>query len=110
MPKRGQKLYIRQATPDDIPAIHALVAKVYTEMGPYSTDQLRGWTHAPAQNRSNGSNLIVHIPLCQWEFQGAAHLLLVGNILLHARLAQHRPRSWGPTSLCCNHRCHRHWR
>lgn len=42
MPKRGQKLYIRQATPDDIPAIHALVAKVYTDMGPYSTDQLRG--------------------------------------------------------------------
>ena len=42
MPKRGQKLYIRQATPEDIPAINALVAKVYKDMGPYTPDQLRG--------------------------------------------------------------------
>lgn len=42
MPKRGQKLFIRQAVPDDIPAIIALTAKVYVEMGPYSKDELRG--------------------------------------------------------------------
>ena len=42
MPKRGQKLFIRQAVPEDIPAIIALTAKVYAEMGPYSKDELRG--------------------------------------------------------------------
>lgn len=42
MPKRAQKLFIRQATLDDIAAINVVVAKVYADEGPYSPDQLRG--------------------------------------------------------------------
>jgi predicted amidohydrolase/GNAT superfamily N-acetyltransferase len=36
------KLIIRNATAGDVPAIRALCAKVYTDMPPYGSDQLRG--------------------------------------------------------------------
>jgi predicted amidohydrolase/GNAT superfamily N-acetyltransferase len=42
MPKRAQKLFIRPATAEDLPAINSLVERVYVQMGGYSLDQLRG--------------------------------------------------------------------
>ncbi len=39
------RLVIRNATLSDVPAIRALCAKVYTDMEPYGTDQLRGQIH-----------------------------------------------------------------
>jgi predicted amidohydrolase/GNAT superfamily N-acetyltransferase len=47
-PANKPRLLLRNATPQDIPGIHALTAKVYAALGPqgnYTTAQLRGHQH-----------------------------------------------------------------
>ena len=47
-PANKPRLLLRNATPQDIPAIHALTAKAYAALGPqgnYTTAQLRGHQH-----------------------------------------------------------------